>query len=354
MRRIGWVVAFLAMGSGVVRAAPDAPPPPGAGPEVVEIPQPFGTPIEPPAPPPPAPPPVQIQAQPPMPIEVPSAIYPIRTARLRLATVQGMNAAILGTEICLLIASDADDRRCVPVPFVLGAGVALAAGLSVRPGIDSDHISAINGGTVLGMMHGALVLGMSGLYWPEDEDARQIGAISIMASSQIVGTLAGHFIYEATDGSRNGVVDAAVTTGAWSGTAALMLAMGYADPWDRSAPHARQFGVILAATDVGVGLGVLIGRHTEFTPWRSLLVDGYSLLGGGLGLLIGLPVMLTDDDTVDESEVWKALGYSSILGFALGVAATTNVGTNQRMSRSYAFDLGPVRGGMTANVRGTF
>lgn len=355
MRRIGWVVAFLAIGSGVVRAAPDAPQTPDAGPEVIEIPQPFGTPAD-PAPPPPEPP-AQVQyvaPPPPPPVEVPSAIYPVRTARLRLASVQGLNAAILGAEICLLIASDTDERRCVPVPFVLGAGVALAAGLSVRPGIDSDHISAINGGTALGMMHGAIILGMSGLYWPADEDARQIGAIAIMASSQIVGTLAGHFIYRATDGSRNGVPDAAVTTGAWSGTAALMLTMAYADPWDRDAPHARHFGFVLGATDVGVGLGALIGRHTEFTPWRSLLVDGYTLLGGSLGLLIGLPVMLADDEDVDETEVWKALGFSTILGFALGVAATTNVGVNQRMSGTYGFDLSPVRGGMTANLRGRF
>lgn len=359
MGRIGWVALFLGFAMSTAYAAPEIEESPDGGPQVIEIPPPLGTPVDPAPPPIPdenrIPDMVVVEAPPPPPVEVPTAIYPVRTARLRLATVQGLNAAILGAEICALIASDADDRKCVPVPFILGAGVAIAAGLSVRPGIDSDHISAINGGTALGMMHGGMILGMSGLFWPEDENARQIGAISIMASSQVIGTLAGHFIYRATDGSRNGVVDAAVTTGMWSGAASLMLVMGYADPWDRDAPHAAQFGLMMASTDVGVGLGIWIGRNTEFTPWRSFVVDGYTILGAGLGLLVGLPIMLTDDEDVTESEVWKALGYSSILSFALGVLATRNVGENERMSRvTYGFDLQPVRGGMTGVVSGRF
>jgi len=32
------------------------------------------------------------------------------------------------------------------------------------------------------------------------------------------------------------------------------------------------------------------------------------------------------DDDIDENAVWRALGYSSVISFALGVLATRNVG----------------------------
>lgn len=363
--RLGIVVTCLWAWSGAaVLAAPDPLPDP-AGAEGADETRPeppvIGEPLEPESAPEPPPIPqvplvvvTQVDAPPP-PQEVPEAIYPVRTARLRLASIQGLNAAALGAEVCVLFAAETSSRRCAPAPLILGATVAIATGFAVRPGIDSDHVSAINGGTLIGVLHGGLILGMSGLFWPEDESAKQIGALTVMASSQVVGTLGGHFLYRAFGGSRNGVVDAAVVTSTWSSIVGLSLAMGYADPWDEGANHRRHFGLVLAATDVGLALGVLLGRATEFTAWRSIVVHSYATMSAGLGLLFGVPVMRRDDGDIDEDEVWSAIGWSSLIGFGLGVAATVNVHGHRRMSRvPYAFELTPVRGGAQGSVRGTF
>src|SRR5262249_54052020 len=162
-------------------------------------------------------------------------------------------------------------RRCAPFPFLLGGAAALTAGLVVRPGITSDHVTAVNAGTVLGAWHGTLVLGMSGLLWDPEGTDRQVGAISIMATSQIVGTLAGPFIYRAHP-AREGVVDAAAVSSLWGGLVTSMLIAGYANPTESDAPHARQFGSMMLGTELGLGLGILVGRHTHFTPFRALIV----------------------------------------------------------------------------------
>lgn len=290
--------------------------------------------------------PVYVQGDPSLQIPeqvVPPPGYPIRAARTRLAVIQGLNGAALGAEICALLAPNTDERRCTPFPFLLGGAAALVAGLAVRPGITSDHVTAINAGTVLGAWHGTLVLGMTGLLWRPEGADRQVGAISMMAGAQIIGTLAGHFIYRAHP-AREGVVDAASVLSLWGGLSTAMLIAGYADPTESSAPHARQFGTMMFGTELALGLGVLVGRHTHFTPFRALMVHAYALGGGLAGIVIGLPVAYRNRDgsSVNENDFWRAMGFGTLIGAVGGIFATGHLGDRGMVGPAFAFDVRPV------------
>lgn len=298
-------------------------------------------------------PPLGIVSQPEQLVEAP--VYPIHIARWRLAGVQAVNAAALGTEICALLHPNTDSSRCAPFPFLLSGAVALTAGLAVRPGISSDHISAINGGTALAIWHGVLIMGMTGLYWPDAETGRQVGGIATLATAQTLGPLAGHFFYRLRP-SQQGVVDAAVVTSLWSGLFATMLTAGYADPTAERSNHAAQFGTIMLATEAGVGFGVLIGRRTHFSPYRALAVHGYSIAGGLTGVIFGLPIIRTRfDRKVDENDFWRTMAFGSLLGFVAGVGSTRHLGehANARIPLS-GLSLQPLAGGGIAGVSGRF
>lgn len=298
-------------------------------------------------------PPLQIVTQPEQLAEAP--IYPIHLARWRLVGVQTANALALGTEVCALLHPNTDSGRCSAFPLVLGGAVALTAGLAIRPGISSDHISAINGGTALAIWHGVLIMGMTGLYWPNAETGRQAGGIATLVTAQTVGPLAGHFFYRLRP-SRQGVVDAAVVTSLWGGLFASMLTAAYADPTAERSPHAQQFGTILLATEAGMGVGVLIGRRTHFSPYRALAVHGYALGGGLVGTLFGLPyVRARYDRRVDENDFWKAMAFGSLVGFVVGVGTSRHLGehANARIPLS-GLSMQPVAGGGVASVSGRF
>lgn len=283
-------------------------------------------------------------------------IYPLRLARWRLAGVQGANGAGLGSEICALLHPTTENNRCSFLPFVLGGAVALTAGLAVRPGISSDHISAINGGTALAIWHGALLMGMTGLYWPDAETGRTVGGIVMLASAQTLGPLAGHFFYRLRP-SRQGVVDAAVVTSLWSGMFSGMVIAGYADPTAERSNHALQFGTMMLASEVGIGIGIGIGRNSHFSPYRALAVHGYAISGGMVGVMFGLPIIKSRDTSrrIDENDFWRMMAFGSLGGFVVGVASSARLGehANARIPIS-GISVTPVAGGGTASVSGRF
>lgn len=351
-----WILTlgFLLGLSARASAAPDEslPPPPSDGsgnPPVVVVPPPFGQPTDPNAPQQAAPPPMYDPGyQVIEPVTVPEQVpvppgYPLAAARTRLAVIQGLNGAALGAEACALLAPDTENRRCLPFPFLLGGAAALTAGLTVRPGITSDHVTAINSGTVLGAWHGTLILGMSGLLWNPEGVDRHVAALSILGSAQVLGTIGGHFIYRAHP-AREGVVDAAAVSSIWGGLVTSMLIAGYANPTEVDAPHLRQFSMMMLGTEAGMGLGILVGRHTHFTPFRALMVHGYALGGGLLGMTVGLPVVLNRSASHDitENDVWRSLGYGSLFGVVIGVVATQGMRDRGIVGPAFSFDVQPI------------
>ncbi len=336
-------------------AAPDpATDPAGSPPGVLVIPAPIGEPL-PESGVESMPPPgnVEVLTQPEQLAEAP--MYSLRRARWRLAGVQGANAAGLTAGICGMLATETRTDRCAPFPVILGGAAALAAGLAVRPGISSDHVSAINGGTALAVWHGMLIMGMTGMYWNVDETGRQVGGISILTASQAIGPIAGHFFYRLRP-SRQGVVDAAVVSSLWGGLFASMLFAGYADPTLADSNHPAQFGTILLATEAGMGLGVLLGRNTHFSPLRALAIHGYAISGGMFGILVGLPVMKARlDRDIGEDDFWRAVAFGSLGGFAVGVASTRHLGERGNATMPIAsFGFQPTPGGGVASLNGRF
>lgn len=361
MGRWSFVLAFALGIAARAHAAPEGiggGPPTGAGPGAPIIVAPPPTAVPYPGPIGNVPPPTQVGVE-----VVPQTeqlaeapIYPLRLARWRLAGVQGANGAGLGSEICALLHPTTENNRCAFLPFVLGGAVALTAGLAVRPGISSDHISAINGGTALAIWHGALIMGMTGLYWPDAETGRTVGGIVMIASAQTLGPLAGHFFYRLRP-SRQGVVDAAVVTSLWSGMFAGMLVAGYADPTADRSNHPLQFGTMMLATEVGMGIGIGMGRNTHFSPYRALAVHGYAIGGGMVGVMVGLPILKSRDTShrIDENDFWRLMAFGSLGGFVVGVATSAHLGehANARIPIS-GISVTPVAGGGTASVSGRF
>ncbi len=240
-----------------------------------------------------------------------------RAARTELAIGQTVLGATAGFELCYSF-HHCGTRELV-ISLMAGAGSGLGLSLLLgRNGVESSDAALLNEGALWGAWHALALFGAFGRFkFNSNADFDRQEFYMSLFFGQILGTAAGHLawkVFRPTAGN----VELASAGGVWFGVLTFMSMLAFKvsvdNPWS--------FGVMLAATDVGVIAASLLSKFVPMTRSRVLFLHA----GGLLGLLIG--------SGIAALSFRDGASVQSFMGFGVGGAAL-GLGTAYFLTRNW-------------------
>jgi len=191
-------------------------------------------------------------------------------ARAEVAVVQTVHGIALGIEFCALTNACSVELGALAALAGGGAGLGLSLVLT-NNGITPGHALAMNAGTLWGAWHGIALNGIL-------QSGNATATAGIMMGGQLLGLGAGHLLHTLLVPAV-GDVSLANSGGIWSTALAALLLGASGVPMSMQAT----FGILLAATDVGLIAGAFASKFVPMSRGRTLVLDAGFLLGGFVG-----------------------------------------------------------------------
>jgi hypothetical protein len=224
-------------------------------------------------------------------------------ARAELVAFQTLHGVAQGLIFCAAI--DCDDGRATVAASFLGVAALGGGSLALSSGIRPGQALAINSGTGWGTWN---ALSLAAIQQPDDGET----IATMVFVLNLAGTGAGTMI-AVLGKPESGQVSFANSTGIWSGVLALWaMNLAGVDLFE----DGGFWEAMLAATDIGLGIGAIASTEFEISRARTLLIDA----GGIVGMLLGLGTAVLIDENPDQ-ELVGGLGFvgtaSGLLSAAL-------------------------------------
>ncbi|MDF1561873.1 MAG: hypothetical protein P1V51_02445 [Deltaproteobacteria bacterium] len=195
-------------------------------------------------------------------------------ARAELAVVQTLHGIGIGIELCFI--AQCWNTRAVAGALTLGGSLGLVLSLTLTSGgVTAAQASASNSGAAWGFWNGLAILGGAGLLgWPAGPENLGIPVVLQLGWLAVGAIVTRHVPVHA------GQISLANSAGIWSGVLVLLL---HGVTWWEADP-ALIWWTLLAASDLGLVAGAVLGTVFPISRTRALLIDA----GGLLGMLLGM------------------------------------------------------------------